>query len=83
MSFYVDYIISKNGYDLLCSSVAISTLENAYNNWLKIKECTAIEFLPIEDKKRLWNLSKRYEGEKRLVATKAAYAIELIIKLLK
>lgn len=82
IEYYYNYFLGEknNGFLLLCSGVCISIMSSMYNKWVNNLEIQGIELLPEEQKLKFWNLACKYqtESDKRIMASQAAYALELM-----
>ena len=81
INYYYDYFTdkTKNGFDLLCSSVCIMILVGLYNRFIK-EYIAPIEGIDEEKKLLYWEQAKRFyqDKQKRINAMKAAYVLDLI-----
>lgn len=80
--YYIEFIYNhqNNKFELLCSTVAIEVLSCMYESFILKDAIAPIELISEDDKKRYWEIAGKYQFErnKRIIASKAAYAIELI-----
>jgi len=81
INYYYNYFMddTKDGYNLLCSSVCLIILNGLYNRFV-MDSIKPIEILDEEQKKRYLEQAKRFytDKDKRIKAMKAAYTLESI-----
>lgn len=84
--YYANYFSNeenKDCYLILKSKIAIEILSSQYQKWIKTDGILPIEKLSEEDKKKYWDIAGKYQQDqdKRILATKSAYALNLMIEI--